>query len=160
MPKQKQQFGFEIMLHYAAIYRHQTSKSRRCQIPSLILIALQSLEQRLEIPSTKAIEVVPLNNLNENSRSIKQMLGNTISMVSSHHRQNRTYLSEQLQQIPTLIKINQYPQSSQRFEILLQLHPRPFQLLLHGNIITFWDSNEFNTSLSQIRYSRDDICCS
>jgi hypothetical protein len=45
------------------------------QITSLCLLPLNSLKQTFEISSSKAIKVVPLNDLNENCGTIHQRLG-------------------------------------------------------------------------------------
>src|ERR1041384_5763642 len=62
------------------------------QIPPPLLLQLQSLEQRLEVPLPKALAPPPTNDLKEQRRPVLQGLG------------------EQLQQIPLIIRIHQNSQ--------------------------------------------------
>lgn len=44
------------------------------QVASQLLLSLDGLEERLEVTSTKAVEVVTLNDFDEDSRAIQHML--------------------------------------------------------------------------------------
>jgi hypothetical protein len=48
--------------------------SESTQIPSEFLLSFNSLEQGLEVPSTEPVEIVPLNDLDEHSWTVHQVL--------------------------------------------------------------------------------------
>lgn len=80
------------------------------EIATQLLLAFNSLEQRLEVSSTKAIEVVSLDDLNEDSRAIHHVLCHLLVEVHRMAQKrfaNWTYLSEQLEKVTTLVKVNQ-----------------------------------------------------
>jgi hypothetical protein len=112
------------------------------QVPSRFLLPLNRLKQTLEVPRAKPIKVIPLDNLNEHRRPIHQML------------------REQLQQVPTLIKINQDVQAFQHFKVLIERHARLLQPHLHAIVVRLRHLDKLNTSRLQIRNIAHDIVCS
>lgn len=109
------------------------------QISPQGLFSLDSFKQTLEVPSTKPIKVMPLNNLNENRRPIHQML------------------RKQLQQITPLIKVNQNIQTLERLKILIQNHALVLQPLLHPLVVCLRDADELHTAGLQVCDGGDDV---
>lgn len=70
------------------------------------------------------------------------------------------HLRKQLQQIPSLIEINQYIQIPDRLKILLQNQPGLLEPYLQVLVIRIWDLDEFNTPGSEVGDVADDIVCS
>ena len=109
------------------------------QVPSCILLPLNRFKQGLEVPSAKPIEVIPLDDLNEHSRPIHQML------------------RKKLQQITPLIKIDQDIQTSQRLKVLIQRHARTLQPQPHRLVVRLRHLDELHAPCFQIRDIADDI---
>lgn len=109
------------------------------QIPPKFLLSFNRLKQTLKVTSPKPIKVIPLNNLNENSRPIHQVL------------------REQLQKVPALVKINQDIQTLQHFKVLIELEPRLLKSHLHTIVIRLRHLDELNTSCFQIRNVAYDV---
>lgn len=64
------------------------------QIAAQFLLTLDSLEQRLEVTSTEAGEVMSLNDLNKDGRTVHQVL--QLSVCACVVQKVTTYLGEQL----------------------------------------------------------------
>lgn len=66
------------------------SRERLCsnQVAAHFLLSLDGLEEGLEVTSTKALEVVALDNLDEDGRAVQQMLSQSVSMLLPVHTSN------------------------------------------------------------------------
>ena len=88
------------------------------QVATQLLLSLDSLEQRLEVASTEAGEVVALDDLNEDGWTIHHVLQSLVLHVTSSGES--TYLGEQLQEITTLVEVDQDIETLDRLEVLVQ----------------------------------------
>lgn len=70
-----------------------------------------------------------------------------------------SYLRKQLQQIPTLIKINQNIQITNSLEILLQNKTGLLKSYLHILVVCVWNLDELDSPRFEIRDVADDIVC-
>jgi hypothetical protein len=108
---------------------------RSTQVPSEFLLSFNSLKQRFEIPGAESVEVVALDDLDEHRWTVHEVLQMIRKSASSQqpfqNAQEQPYLREKLQQISTLIKIDQNVKPLERLEILLQLQTRSFKPLCH-----------------------------
>src|SRR5688572_33378275 len=89
--------------------------SSASEVPAQSLLALDRLEQCLEISGAEALRTLPLNDLVEDSRAILDRLG------------------EDLQQISLVVAIDQDAELLERGEILVDLpHPVRHAVVIRG----------------------------
>lgn len=111
------------------------------QVATLGLLTLNSLEQALEVASTEALKLVALNNLNEDSRTVHEGLG------------------EELEEVATLVVVDEDVELLDGVEVLLEL---PVALLrleaeADGVVVGGGDVDELDTTGAQGRDGGDDV---
>lgn len=90
------------------------------KIAAQLLLSLDRLEQRLEVSSAKAGEVVSLDDLDEHSGAVHHVLVQGLAFSFEATMTESTYLGEQLKQIATLVKVNQDVQALNSLKVFLQ----------------------------------------
>lgn len=129
-------------IHKGRKYVCLSSRSRSSlQVSSLVLLALNGLKQTLEVSSPESIKVIALDNLDEDSWSVHQWLG------------------EELQQVSTLVKINQDIESLNRLKVLDKHTGALGEPLLHGCVVGLGNRDEFNATGLHVGDGGDDVCC-
>lgn len=105
------------------------------------MLSLNGLEQALEVTSSKALKVIPLNNLNKDGRAVHEGLG------------------EDLQQIAALIVVDEDAEALDRVQVLLELPAALLRLeaLAHGVIVRGGDVDEVDAARAQGRDGGDDV---
>jgi len=104
--------------------QYRTAASTGLQeISTKFLLPLDSLEQRLEVSGTETREVVPLDDFNENRGSVHEVLWK-VSVIAHFMRYAASYLCKKLEEVSTLIKIDQDVQTPEHFEVLVETHAR------------------------------------
>ncbi len=126
------------------------------QVASQFLLPFNGFKQGLEITRTETIKVVTLNNLDEDSWSIHQMLL-LLVVYGAMGQITLTYLGEKLQQIAIAIEVDEDMQSSQSIPIFLQNHALLLQPLLHHVVVGIRYLNKLDTPGSQIGHIPDDV---
>lgn len=128
------------------------------QVTAQLLLSLDSLEQRLEVSSAKAVEVVSLDDLNEDRGAVHQMLLG-ISTDPRKKFAGFTYLGEKLEQVATLIKVNQNIQALNRLKVFLQHQSGLLEPGLHVGVICVRDLDELDSAGLQVGDVADDVVC-
>lgn len=131
-------------MHFEIARRKKERKTLRdCpnldQVAPEVLLALNRLEQTFEVTRTEAIEVVPLDDLDENRRPIHQML------------------CEELQQVTTLVEVDQNIQTLQHLKVLVESQPRLLEPHLHAIVVCLGNLDELDTSSLQVRNVAHDV---
>jgi hypothetical protein len=110
-------------------------RSAWLQIPAKILLALERLEQRLEVSGPEALRTLSLDDLVKERRAIL-------------HR-----LREDLKQIPFFVAIDENTQVAQRRQILIDLP----DTLRNGVVVRAGNTQEFDAVASQPGDRFDDV---
>jgi hypothetical protein len=126
------------------------------EVSTQLLLSLNSLEQRLEVSSTKSIKVVSLDDFNEDSGAIHHVLFHT-SIMAQNMFVEPTYLSEQLEKVTTFVKVNQNIQALDGLKVFLQNQARLLQPGLHVDVVCLGDFDELHASSLQVGDVADDI---
>lgn len=118
------------------------------KISAHLLLTLDSLEQRLEVTSAEAGEIMSLNDLHEDSRAVHQVLQS--SVCDCNRSKRATYLGEQLQEVAILIEVDENIQAPDGLKVFLQLQSRLLQTRLHIFIICGWDLDELDAARFEV----------
>jgi hypothetical protein len=86
---------------------------RLAQVASEFLLSFDGFEQGLEIPSTEPIEIVALDNLNEHSRTVHEVLQVIRKSASSQQQPSRT----PVRNLTFVKSCSKYPPSSKSIKI-------------------------------------------
>ena len=121
---------------------HQRQKpTTPLQVATLSLLALNGLKERLEVTSTEALEVVPLDDLNEDSRAVHQGL------------------SEELEEVTALVVIDEDVELLNGIQVLLELPVALLGLeaLADGVVVGLRDIDELDTAGAHGADGGDDV---
>lgn len=129
------------------------------QISTKGLLPLNCLEERFEVTSTEAGKVVSLDDFNEDSRTIHEVLSRHISIDEEIDLETHmdTYLGEQLKKVATLVEVNQDIQASNRLKVLLEDETGFLETGLHINVICLGHLDELDTSSFEVGDIPDDV---
>jgi hypothetical protein len=116
-------------------YSHPPSN----QVTPGILLPFNRLKQALEVSRAKPIEVVALDNLNKHRRPVHQML------------------SEELQQVPTLVKVDENIQTLEHLKVLVELESRFLEPHLHRVVVRFGHLDKLDAASFQVGNVAHDI---
>jgi hypothetical protein len=127
-------------LNKLSAIRKPPTSLRNLQISPLCLLALNRLEKTLKVTCAKAFEIVPLDDLKEHSRLIREGL------------------SEGLQQIATLIKVHEDAQLLDPLQIFIDMQfLGPSQALTQRVVVVVRHGDELHAALLQIQDCGADV---
>lgn len=111
------------------------------QVPTELLLPLNRLKQRLEVPGAESREVMTLDDLDKDGGSIQQMLG------------------EQLEEVPTLVKVDQNIQATNSVEIFVQDQTRLLHPHFQAFIVCIGNLDELHATSLEVGDIPDDVVC-
>ena len=104
-----------------------------------MLIHLDALKERLEVASTEALMVVPLNDLDKDCRPILEGLG------------------EDLEQVTVIVVIDENPQLLEDVDVFFDLHLGALESLAQLAVIGVRNVQELGTSVPKVLDALDDV---
>lgn len=104
------------------------------EIASGLLLPFDRFEKTFEVASSKAIKVVPLNDLDKHSGTVHERFG------------------EQLEQVSALVEVDEDVELLYRFERFIELQSALYDALTHGGVVGTWHADELYTPTSEVRY--------
>lgn len=90
----------------ASVFSSGTSFLALDQVSAKFLLTFNCFKERFEVPGSEAFEVVSLNDLNEDGRSVQDVLFLRLVSVNVEFI-CFSYLCEELQQVAALIEVDQ-----------------------------------------------------
>ena len=109
------------------------------EVAPLLLIHLDALKECLEVSSTEALVVVPLNDLDKDGRPVLEGLG------------------EDLEQVAVIVVIDENPQLLEDVDVFFDLHLGALEPLAQLAVIGVGNVQELSASVPKVLDALDDV---